>query len=145
MNEEPRACPFCGKPPQGNNWHTYGKNPKDEMRYFCATVGCPNALKKAVTLDEWNTRPIEDGLRAELAASQAEVERLRDGLAWHHCDTHGAIDPVAWGCPECVRELRAVVEKMVAFGEIWGAEGTLSPTEAELFDAAQDALTGGAQ
>jgi hypothetical protein len=52
-------------------------------------------------------------MRSQLAAAQAEVNRLR-----------------------------AVVEKMVAFSEIWGAEGTLSPTEAELFDAAQDALEG---
>ncbi len=78
MNEEPKACPFCGKPPQGNNWHTYGRNPKDEMRYFCANHDCPNGLRKAVTLDEWNTRPLEDALRADLAAAQAEVERLRD-------------------------------------------------------------------
>ena len=77
MSEQPRACSSCGKQPQGNNWHTYGKNPKDEMRYFCANHDCPNGLRKAVTLDEWNTRPLEDALRAELAASQAEVERLR--------------------------------------------------------------------
>ena len=78
MNEEPRACSYCGKPPQGNNWHTYGKNTKDEMRYFCATVGCPNALKKALTLDEWNTRPIEDALRAAASSAQAEVEELKE-------------------------------------------------------------------
>ena len=91
MSDQPKACPFCGKMPQGNNWHTYGKNPKDEMKYFCANHDCINGFSKAVTLDVWNTRPIEDGLRAqlefakndlatrltELAASQAEVERLR--------------------------------------------------------------------
>ena len=54
-----------------------------------------------------------DALRAELAAANAEIARLRH-----------------------------VVEKMVAFGEIWAAEGTLSETEAELFDAAHDALEG---
>ena len=42
-----------------------------------------------------------------------------------------------------VDKLKAVVEKIVAFGEIWGAEGTLSETEAELFDAASAALDAG--
>ena len=78
MSEELKACSYCGKQPQGNNWHTYGRNPKDEMRYFCANHDCPNGFHKVLTLEEWNTRPIEDALRASLAASQAEVERLRD-------------------------------------------------------------------
>ena len=77
MNKEPKACPLCGKQPQGNNWHTYGRNPKDEMRYFCADASCPGGFRKALTLDEWNTRPLEDALRAELAAANAEIARLR--------------------------------------------------------------------
>jgi len=42
-----------------------------------------------------------------------------------------------------VDKLTALAKKMVAFGEIWEAEGTLSETEAELFDAAREALEGG--
>ncbi len=26
---------------------------------------------------------------------------------WWHCDTHGPGNRTAWGCPECVREMRA--------------------------------------
>lgn len=26
---------------------------------------------------------------------------------WWHCDTHGPGNATAWGCPECVREMRA--------------------------------------
>ena len=33
-----------------------------------------------------------------------------DGLGvaprWWHCDTHGPGNHTAWGCPECVREMR---------------------------------------
>jgi hypothetical protein len=36
--------------------------------------------------------------------------RSNDGLGpaprWWHCDTHGPGNHTAWGCPECVRELR---------------------------------------
>jgi hypothetical protein len=42
----------------------------------------------------------------------AEIERMRRALTWHHCDKHSDIDPVAWGCPECVRELRAEVTRL---------------------------------
>lgn len=73
MTDEPKRCSSCGKPPQGNNWHTYGKNPKDEMHYFCANHDCPNGFHEALTLEQWNTRPIEDEL-------SAEVERLKQNL-----------------------------------------------------------------
>jgi hypothetical protein len=36
-------------------------------------------------------------------AERAEVARLR----LQNCPTHGQQPPNAWGCPECVRELRA--------------------------------------
>lgn len=48
-------------------------------------------------------------IRAERDALKAEVEKLRDAVSWHRCSTHGDVDPTAWGCPECVRELRAEV------------------------------------
>jgi hypothetical protein len=43
-------------------------------------------------------------------ANPAQVPALSEGLGpvprWWHCDTHGAGNHRAWGCPECVRELR---------------------------------------
>ena len=40
----------------------------------------------------------------------AESERL--GPRWWHCDTHGPGTAHAWGCPECVREMRAEISRM---------------------------------
>lgn len=49
------------------------------------------------------------------AAAAAEIERLTADAeaaavrprSWWHCETHGQAVANAWGCPECVRELRA--------------------------------------
>ncbi len=47
--------------------------------------------------------------------------RLSEGLGptprWWHCDTHGPGNHTAWGCPECVRELREEVRKLRAFAQ----------------------------
>lgn len=33
---------------------------------------------------------------------------------WWHCDTHGPGNVRAWGCPECVREMRATIARLTA-------------------------------
>ena len=77
MSEELKAC-ICGTPAHiheismGDNWRT-------RYQIWCHDKACGfeggiyNSTKKCV--EEWNTRPIEDALRAELAEAQAEVER----------------------------------------------------------------------
>lgn len=34
--------------------------------------------------------------------------------AWWRCDTHGPAKAGAWGCPECVREMRAELKRLRA-------------------------------
>ena len=62
MTDELKACPFCGGP--GGNIH------KDHDRncYFFVKETIDGQMYGCV--DEWNTRPIEDALRAE-------IERLK--------------------------------------------------------------------
>lgn len=31
---------------------------------------------------------------------------------WWHCDTHGPGNHRAWGCPECVREMRGEIAEL---------------------------------
>jgi hypothetical protein len=43
---------------------------------------------------------------------KAQRDQMRDSRgkpapAWWYCATHGPAQPNAWGCPECVREMRA--------------------------------------
>jgi hypothetical protein len=40
--------------------------------------------------------------------------RLGPAPRWWHCDTHGPGTRSAWGCPECVREMRGDVARMRA-------------------------------
>jgi len=43
---------------------------------------------------------------------------LSEGLGpaprWWHCDTHGPGNYAAWGCPECVREMRGEIAQLVS-------------------------------
>jgi hypothetical protein len=81
--EELRPCPFCGTLPQANTWTLHGIS---ETRYFCPNPECPLSVR-TVTLEEWQTRPIEDELRKRIAELEAErdqakaaITRLRDYL-----------------------------------------------------------------
>lgn len=69
---ELRPCPFCGTLPQANAWIFRGIS---ETRYFCPNQECPLSVR-TVTLEEWNTRPIEDALEARIAELE-EKQRWR--------------------------------------------------------------------
>jgi len=82
----------------GDNWRT-------RYQIWCHDKACGfeggiyNSTKKCV--EEWNTRPIEDALRAELAAKDAEIARLRGVI--EKLETDAAINQIvdntmkAWG------------------------------------------------
>jgi hypothetical protein len=62
-------------------------------------------------LTPWRTiRRLDDELNAAnklLGAFWRDAERTElSGIRLRHCPTHGQQPPNAWGCPECVRELR---------------------------------------
>ena len=57
---ELKPCPFCNIPPASKTSKIDGKE-----YYSCLDADCPNG--SWFTADEWNTRPIEDGLHARIA------------------------------------------------------------------------------
>ena len=77
---ELKLCSYCKSVPQANTWTLHGIS---ETRYFCPNPECPHSVR-TVTLEQWNTRPIEDALNkriAELEAAQRWIpvsERLPD-------------------------------------------------------------------
>ena len=64
MSEGLRPCPFCGAMPMG-----------EDDRYMCSTLGCV-MQEDTISAKDWNTRPIEDALRARIAELEAEIYQL---------------------------------------------------------------------
>jgi len=73
---ELKPCPFCGTLPQANAWIFRGIS---ETRYFCPNQECPLSVR-TVTLEEWNTRPIEDALNARIAELERRAARAKELL-----------------------------------------------------------------
>lgn len=66
-DEQLERCPFCG---------SLACTPDDEGFTDCSNGECPGANAIATT-EEWNTRPLEDELRAELTEMFDELEEER--------------------------------------------------------------------
>ena len=70
--EELRPCPFCASAA------TVSGLPDGENCVLCDNVACSTQSPEDGTPEEtsasWNRRPIEDALRAELAAIKGELE-----------------------------------------------------------------------
>lgn len=56
---ELKPCPFCGK--------KIKEVPGFNGVCGCESDNCQGSLVEYMTLDEWNTRPVEDALRARIA------------------------------------------------------------------------------
>lgn len=61
MSQELKPCPFCQRPPQRE------VNDIEREVIYCSYCPCPIAFER-MSPEYWNHRPIEDALRAELAA-----------------------------------------------------------------------------
>ena len=103
MSEQPKPCPFCGQ---------YDPEIKRGQRYYfadCDFVDCggcgacgPNVLVESGAIEAWNTRPIEDALRAALL----KVEWFDDGSfpSYSYCPWCGNLETFGHK-PDCPRQV----------------------------------------
>jgi len=70
---ELKKCPFCGRDARNNpTWMVGSENSAECSNRHCIT----NKLTYA-TIEEWNTRPLEDALQARIDELKQENERLQ--------------------------------------------------------------------
>lgn len=73
MSEELKPCPFCGE----NVWTIYAGCGEDHS-VVCENCEAESPIAKSAedAVKEWNTRPAEDALKAEVERLRAELEEL---------------------------------------------------------------------
>lgn len=71
---ELKPCPFCGELPEVIK--------EEYQECQCVTPGCPMYVY-VCKFERWNTRPIEDALRAEVKRLRAEILAVAPFLAAH--------------------------------------------------------------
>ena len=77
MSEELKPCPFCGKPAKWEKKFLTGGIARCSD-YRC--IGAFTHLSRSASSGEWNTRPAEDALAAEVERLKADNERLKKAL-----------------------------------------------------------------
>jgi hypothetical protein len=75
MSEELRACPFCGSEPE------YFDNEGEGWKGMCWCTNRKCSARDPMTVEEWNTRPIEDTLRAKLEVAMKALNIILIGKA----------------------------------------------------------------
>ena len=77
MDKELKPCPFCGgKAKLVEDVLADGLYVVDCLTPMCYSHESGNSIDEA--MKNWNTRPIEDGLVAQLLEKDREIERLKE-------------------------------------------------------------------
>jgi hypothetical protein len=107
---ELKPCPFCGNQAEiKRSWVSRSKEYAIGCsNYECEANNCEQDeqggfnsyfMKLEDAIASWNTRPIEDNLRAQLAEAQADIKVLKERDAWlvNHIKEADESAAVAWG------------------------------------------------
>jgi len=102
MSEELKGCPLCG---EKANKPRASALLQGVDNTFCTNRMCPMSSIN-ITLDEWQTRPIEDGLRAEIEQLDGKYLHLQEIVETEReetlsvmialCDVNAALKAALW-------------------------------------------------
>lgn len=67
MSDNLKPCPFCGGPASAFRLHSW----------TVPSVRCQNSCTDETDIEEWNTRPVEDALRARAEAAEARAAQAQ--------------------------------------------------------------------
>lgn len=102
---ELKNCPFCGRDAIRN----------DKKSYIGVAVSCGNKAchlsRSRIPKKGWNTRPIEDALRAENEQLRADNARMREALEAIEMHTNEYIDKGA-NYPEYLDEIIKTIKAL---------------------------------
>lgn len=69
-----KNCPFCGRPARKF------RNSHGDHLAKCENEECGNGYKPSMLIDDWNSRPLEDALQAEVDRLKGELTEARDKI-----------------------------------------------------------------
>jgi len=116
IETKPKGCPFC--PPEHSRVGLVTELHKSEEPFYyyqCSYCDCqsePN-FDKAVALENWNTRPIEDQLKADLG------EMVHASICAHEQLFYTFDHDIECSCPICT-SMDNMTEKAAALKKKWG-------------------------
>ncbi|OGO11442.1 MAG: hypothetical protein A2Y53_00045 [Chloroflexi bacterium RBG_16_47_49] len=67
IDEVAKLCPWCGKPP----FHLI----KPTNKVYCINPCCPS-MKRDISFEDWQSRPIEDALRKQLEVANGLLREI---------------------------------------------------------------------
>lgn len=113
-----KPCPICGLEPEMEPWHGSGLN---STRIGCNADFCPVGVgvvrpSQRGAIKAWNTRPIEDALRAE----RDNFRAVLDGEGYQHLDKIAAEtrDCTQIGAAAKARTLEIIAERDALRAEV---------------------------
>ena len=125
MMDELKPCPFCGSRSTLRRNYTIGaNNPGYIVQCIMCGISTPQKMGEEMSSYYWNTRPIEEKLRAERDAAVERLQEYRDDTAKvlnEKCPTderHCGCVPILRKSNHCYRNALALITTMTDVSEM---------------------------
>lgn len=146
MSEELKPCPFCGRGAVGIRFPKVMKSEPHRYEGYCMICNGSSSLdfEESTAVTHWNTRPIEDALKAELAKLRTENADLLRQLGEYDAirakqvryEMYFNDDPDMPKLSECLKGCISDIKEQYPT-HAWGLALTIENIEAMIIDRAE--------